>query len=301
MLFKLVLPVLILYLCKDCEGTQERSAKKGLVIPSWPKHHCYDFQGFTSISWWYNYYPVQDPEYNSKWWCSYTSGAVPQGDDRAACFPEDPEAVEFIPMVYGIPGLGHQGNITHPDVDEKYQTILGFNEPNQPDQSNIPPEEAAIAWIEFQEKYPGRTLVAPATGHADTEWFDAFMDVCETLGCRFDYLATHFYTAGTAEKTMQILKDYSDRYGGRKLWFTEFAMAKEHNEDKIIQFIKDLLPMLEHADFIYRYSWFITRYYESYDDSGWFWIDPVNSLLEQDHPRLSNVGKAYNNPWHLDM
>ena len=31
------------------EGTQARSSKKGVVIPSWPKHHCYDFTGFTTI------------------------------------------------------------------------------------------------------------------------------------------------------------------------------------------------------------------------------------------------------------
>ena len=48
-----------------------------------------------------------------------------------------------------------------------------------------------------------------------------------------------------------------------------------------------LLPLLEHSDFIHKYSWFISRYYEvsgsfynissfssltqEYDDSGWFW------------------------------
>ena len=88
------------------------------------------------------------------------------------------------------------------------------------------------------------------------------MEVCEVLGCRFDYLATHFYTGGAAQKTMKILKDYSDRYGGRKIWFTEFVMAREHDEDEIIHYIKNLLPQLECADFIFKYSWFLNRYYE---------------------------------------
>ena len=30
------------------------------------------------------------------------------------------------------------------------QTILGFNEPNQPDQSNMTPMEAALKWMELQ-------------------------------------------------------------------------------------------------------------------------------------------------------
>ena len=74
-----------------------------------------------------------------------------------------------------------------------FQTILGFNEPNQPDHANMSPLEAALAWVEVQEKYPDRELVSPATGHVDTEWFDQFMVECELLGCRFDYLATHWY------------------------------------------------------------------------------------------------------------
>ena len=122
------------------------------------------------------------------------------------------DVVDFIPMVYGIPGLGHHANTTFPDVPDQYQTILGYNEPNQPDQANMSPEEAAAAWIGLQEKYPGRELVAPATGHADTEWFDAFMAECEVLGCRIDYLATHYYTPDSAEEMMTILKDYSDRW-----------------------------------------------------------------------------------------
>ena len=130
------------------------------------------------------------------------------------------------------------------------------------EQANIGPEEAAAAWIELQLKYPDAELVSPATAGVDTDWFDAFMAECEILGCRIDYLATHHYTAASADQMMRLLKNYSDRYGGRKIWFTEFAMAKSHDEDAIIEYISDLLPQLEHSDFIHRYSWFISRYYE---------------------------------------
>ena len=37
---------------------------------------------------------------------------------------------------------------------------------------------------------------------------------------------------------IQILRDYSERYGGRKIWFTEFAVAREHEENTIIQYIQ---------------------------------------------------------------
>ena len=62
--------------------------------------------------------------------------------------------------------------------------------------------------------------MSPATGHADTEWFDEFWLQCEILGCRYnmyiqyvsldtdyriDYLATHWYksTQG-AELTINV-------------------------------------------------------------------------------------------------
>ena len=91
----------------------------------------------------------------------------------------------------------------------RVQTILGFNEPNQPDQANMSPLEAAVAWLEVQDVYGDRELVSPATGHIDTEWFDQFMAECELLGCRFDYLATHWYGDakggyGNAEYTMTV-------------------------------------------------------------------------------------------------
>jgi len=278
----------------------EKSSKKGLVIPSWPRHFCYDWNAFTTVSWWYHYHTYEDPVDISPWWCTYPSGARPSGEARQDCFPSDPE-ISFIPQVYGIPGYGHHANTTDPDVAPEHDVILGWNEPNQADQANIPPDVAALAWIEHQEKYADKILVAPAMGHADTEWFDAFYAACEQLGCRFDYLAAHYYTA-TPQELMVILQDFSERYGGRKLWLTEFAVAKEHDEEKIVQFIHQLIPMLEEADFIWRYSWFYTRYYPEYDDSNpWFWIDPVNSLLEQEHPRLTEVGKAYNYAHHLHL
>ena len=47
-------------------------------------------------------------------------------------------------------------------------------------------------------------MVSPATGHADTEWFDQFWAECALLGCRFDYLATHFYDASSAQNTIKV-------------------------------------------------------------------------------------------------
>ncbi len=86
-------------------------------------------------------------------------------------------------------------------------------------------------------------LVSPATAGINIAWMDAFMEECELLGCRIDYIGTHNYPGtGGAEQTMNRLKAFSERYGGRKILFTEFAVAKTHDENTIIEFIEDILP-----------------------------------------------------------
>ena len=128
---------------------------------------------FHIFSWWYHYHTYEDPVDISPWWCTYPSGARPSGEARQECFPSDPD-ISFIPMVrekersrifltnlvqvYGIPGYGHWANTTDPDIGPEHDVILGWNEPNQADQANIPPDVAALAWIEHQEKYADKVF-----------------------------------------------------------------------------------------------------------------------------------------------
>ena len=48
----------------------------------------------------------------------------------------------FVPQIYGIPGQGRRPNDTDPDVADYMDTVLAYNEPNQPDQADISPEDA---------------------------------------------------------------------------------------------------------------------------------------------------------------
>ena len=42
---------------------------------------------------------------------------------------------------------------------------------------------------------PKKTIpIRIISGHADVEWFDEFMQHCDKLDCRIDYIATHLYT-----------------------------------------------------------------------------------------------------------
>merc|ERR1712038_787559 len=184
--------------------------------------------------------------------------------------------------------------------EDKYDTILGFNEPNHANQAGIPPEEAAAAWIELQTLYPDRILVSPsAAGGGDEEWFERFFAECEILGCRIDYLATHDYH-GETEMVMNRLEELYNRYG-RKIWLTEFAKCCTRDRGEVETFVKAIIPRLEAAEYVYRYSWFITRYNDKYSH-GWntsqtstndWYLDKVNALFEEGSTELSSVGILY--------
>jgi len=284
-------------------GHQEsRSPKKGLVVPNWPRHKVGDFELFSTISWWWNYHTVPDvTNITTKWWCTDSETGKPPLDSNR-CLPENPDDVRFVPIINGLPGFG-QFNSTdnwdrEPEVPEDYSYLMSFNEPNQHDQSNLSPAQAAIGYIEYQNQYPDKILVSPSTGHVDTEWFDQFWSNCTLLGCRIDYLATHKYKS-PPDVLLAELKVYSERYDNKKIWLTEFARANEEDEQEIINFIEEFLPKLECADFIDRYSWWITRFYPSGEHSGWFWVDDINGLIEQDSVTLTRVGEAYDKPYHL--
>jgi len=282
----------------------QRSPKKGMVIPNWPTHYCRDWDNMEEhVSWFYNYLPIPDAYYKNSWWCHFNdTGATP--GNRKLCFPSESSNVEFFPMINGFEPMSDCGyDVCGDDIPDEYQTILGFNEPNQADQADMTPQEAAAAWLEVMERYPDRTLVSPATAGINIPWMDEFMAECELLGCRIDYLATHDYSKDrNATKTINRLREYSERYGGLKIWFTEFAVRNDHDEADTIQFIEDLLPLLEHSEFIHKYSWFLSRYYEDYNDGGSFWIDPAANTIKEFHTNeLTNVGKAYMKPYHLDI
>ena len=63
-------------------------------------------------------------------------------------------------------------------------------------------------------------------------------------------------------------------------------------------FVHVLFFRLEAAKFVYRYSWFITRYNDKYDCSGageedWC-LDKINALFLPNSAELSSLGHLYN-------
>lgn len=162
----------------------------------------------------------------------------------------------FIPMIWG------RKTLLYMNISKDAQYVMGFNEPNHFEQSNITAKQAAFFWREIEEKSHGRPLVSPAASrcktaecHGDaTEWFDEFFANCQ--GCRVDYLATHMYKCHP-ETVMDYLKDLYQRYR-LKIWLTEFACPFSTDPEEELKYMKQLIPRLEAADYVFR---FVSRWH----------------------------------------
>lgn len=156
----------------------------------------------------------------------------------------------YIPMIWGKKAL------TNMNISTEAPFILGFNEPNHYEQSNITAKEAAELWWELEEKSRGRPLVSPAASrcthegcHGDaTDWFDEFFANCQ--GCRVDYLATHLYKCNP-ETVMDYLQMLYQRYG-LQIWLTEFACPYTSSPQEELDYMQRIIPRLDAAEFVYR-------------------------------------------------
>ena len=74
------------------------------------------------------------------------AGGEPNGDP--ACFPQNPEEIVFVPMVFGSDRNHHD---TDPEVADYMDTVLGYNEPDK--KNDISPVEAALQWSNLTQIY----------------------------------------------------------------------------------------------------------------------------------------------------
>lgn len=167
----------------------------------------------------------------------------------ANCSNLDQYLDTFVPMIWG------RWNIQNLSIPSQAAYVLGFNEPNHFEQSNITAEQAAKYWPYVEQVANGRLLVSPSAApcgvecHGDPiQWFDKFFKYC--TDCRVDYLSTHYYSCNV-NKTMEYLRNLYDRYG-KKIWLTEFDCPYTASPNKEMKFLKEILPQLEAAPFIYR-------------------------------------------------
>lgn len=220
---------------------------------------------------------------NVKWFYSW-------GSNKPAGIPA---GVEFVPMVWGgfnpdenarLQQLAEQGK------DEEVRFLMGFNEPDQHDQSNLSVEQAIRLWPHLEST--GLPLCSPGCVHPDRQWMIDFMSQAEERGLRVDYVCVHSYGGPSPRHLVDRLRKVHEMYG-RPIWITEFAVGdwqarqvseNRHSPRQVAAFMKEVVPMLEELEFVHRYAWFSA----SPDNPAL----GTSALFDEDG-RLTDLGRLY--------
>ncbi|CCX05722.1 hypothetical protein FPQ18DRAFT_106351 [Pyronema domesticum] len=189
---------------------------------------------------------------------------------------------EYVPMLWGPKMFSEWSKNANTAIKSGAKNLLGFNEPDLHEQSNMSPAAAAAAWREHMEPFVGKArLGAPAVTNSGTpgqglDWLRSFLGQCS--GCTIDFVPVHWYEPnGDVEYFKKHMAEAYKVGGGRKIWLTEFGVPGASPE-KQAEFIKTVTPWMDAQDWIERYSYF-----------GVF----ENWLLQGG--RLNFAGKTYNN------
>ncbi|XP_060594406.1 uncharacterized protein LOC132748786 isoform X1 [Ruditapes philippinarum] len=244
------------------------SKKKGVV--AWATGLlCDDFKNLNNIAWWYDYKNDLTTYHQT----------VTQ-----ACPHSFHYMPEFIPLIW----KSRWNGAIHMNISSNASYVMVLNEPDQAVQTNMSAQQVADLWPEIEKHSHEKPILSPAPAHHNFQWLDEFFRVCN--GCRIDYVAAHAYSCN-ANHIMSYLEKLYHRYN-KEIWLTEFACPKSTDEHQQLHLMKTLLPKLEAAPYVLRYSWFMARVKRIFD--GGF-ITPAASLLHNDSSTLTMIGHYYNN------
>lgn len=168
---------------------------------------------------------------------------------------------------------------------------MGMNEPNEPSQSNMSPQDAAGLWKQYIEplKDQGYFLVSPActNGPSGKSWMQEFMKSCGD--CHIDKMAIHFY--GTAASDfISYVQDIHATFG-REIWVTEFACQSfsggpQCDQQHANDFMREVTAFMDGTDYVSQYFAF-----GAMRDMGN--VNPTNQLLNPGGQGLTNLGHMY--------
>ncbi len=156
--------------------------------------------------------------------------------------------------------INSKQNITH---------LLGFNEPDRPDQANMNFSDMIEQWPDMMKS--GLRLGSPAWSNPWSgnggNLFD-FINKCDELNYRVDFVALHCYWGGKSPQNWYNDLKYIHEQTGRPLWITEWNNGANWttewwpdasrayttaNAQKQLNDIKGILQVLDTASFVERY------------------------------------------------
>jgi hypothetical protein len=177
---------------------------------------------------------------------------------------------EFVPMIWGHPGNEQSASAITSSVtsfvNKGYAYVMSFNEPDNPDQSNIPVATAIALLPSFAN--PAIKVVSPGTAanaNPGQAWFSSFMTMLNAnTSLRADALAIHWYgwNAGSCDANASQLESYikwAEAFaGGRPIWITEWGCLNQSAPDvpTVVKFYNAALAVFARHPRIERYAWY---------------------------------------------
>lgn len=182
-----------------------------------------------------------------------------------------------------------------PSLDQDWKArgathLLGYNEPDRPDQANLSVSDALAAWPDLLAT--GLRVGAPAVSDGGrSSWLYPFIQQADAAGLRVDFVPVHYYwcynpadPAGAANQMYNFLKATYDQVR-RPLWVTEWnnganwTGCADPTFEQQAAAVQAMIDMLESTPFVERYAIFN-------------WVEDVRRV-KWDDGTLTPAGQRY--------
>lgn len=219
---------------------------------------------------------------NCSWyydWGSYSS--PPQ--------PWLPGGAQYVPMVWGDWELYGEPGPSAAVGSSKI--LLGFNEPDEPSQSNMTVARALALWPQLEATGALLGSPAPSSSGNGITWLSSFMSGNGGTPPRVDIICAHWYV----EYNMGYsdLGDWLDylhtTYPGKPIWLTEVGSlgSTSASFDTNAALMPTVMGKLATRPWVERIAWFVCRRYPG-SEAGW----PYSRLVE-DNGTLNAAGTQW--------
>jgi hypothetical protein len=156
-------------------------------------------------------------------------------------------------------GDGNVADAIQQIADSGYTTVLGFNEPNKSDQSNMSVADAIALWPAMTSNANLR-VGSPAVSDDGRAWLEDFMVQVQANDLRVDFIAMHWYgwNAGSCVASqLEGAINWAEQWG-LPVWITEFGCMGSSNPDEqtLLDFFAAAEPMIENHPMVERYAWY---------------------------------------------
>lgn len=198
------------------------------------------------------------------------SGGIPDGSGMAQLgldwhydwdnWVTSSRSTEYVPMRHNA-GWNSWANINN-KIGSTH--VLGFNEPDRPDQANMTVDQAIALWPNLLAS--GLRIGSPAPASANwtsnADWLGQFIERADALQYRVDFVALHFYQANwSAQSLYDYLRAIYVRTR-RPIWITEMNNGANWTDDaqpnltqaQNSSVLQSFVQIMDSAPFVERYA-----------------------------------------------